>query len=413
MTVEARRALERIDALGAISEEPGRLTRRFATPALVQAAETVSAWMEAVSMTVQIDAIGNVVGRYSGSDPGAPALVLGSHLDTVCDAGRFDGALGVVCGIAAVERLAARGVRLPFAVEVVGFADEEGVRYGAAFLGSKALAGSFEPTYLALVDDDGTAMADAVTAAGGDPGGISRCARDPGDLLGYCEVHMEQGPVLEAEGLPVAVVEAIAGQTRARATLTGEAGHAGTVPMERRRDALAGAAQLVLEVERIGRGTEGLVATVGELAPSPGAANVVPGKAVLSVDVRHANDRQRLDATDAVRGAAHEIAAARGLELRWEIVQETGAVATAAALTEVLAAAVEDAGLPARRLVSGAGHDAAVMSSVTPACMLFVRCAGGISHSPAEDVSEEDVAVALDVLDRFLLRLAEGRQLDG
>ena len=408
MTVEARRVLERIDALGAISEEPGRLTRRFATPALVQATETVAAWMEAASMTAYVDPIGNVVGRYEGSEPDAPALVLGSHLDTVRDAGRFDGALGVVCGLAAVERLAAGGVRLPFALEVVGFVDEEGVRYGAAYLGSKALAGSFDPSYLALVDDDGIAMADAVSAAGGDPDGISRCARDPGDLVGFCEVHMEQGPVLEDEGLPVAVVEAIAGQTRARVTLTGEAGHAGTVPMERRRDALAGAAELVLEVERVGRGTEGLVATVGELAPSPGAANVVPGEVMLSVDVRHSSDERRALATDAVRDAAREIAAARGLELRWETVQETGAVATTAALTDVLAAAIEDVGLPARRLVSGAGHDTAVMSSLTPTCMLFVRCAGGISHNPVEDVREEDVAVALDVLDGFLRRLAGG-----
>ena len=405
MTVEARRVLERIDALGAISEEPGRLTRRFATPALVQATETVSAWMEAASMTAHVDPIGNVVGRYEASEPGAPALVLGSHLDTVRDAGRFDGALGVLCGLAAVERLVAGGVRLPFALEVVGFADEEGVRYGAAFLGSTALAGSFDQSYLALVDDDGITMADALFAAGGDPGGIARCARHAGDLVGFCEVHMEQGPVLEDEGLPVAVVQAIAGQTRAQATLVGEAGHAGTVPMERRRDALAGAAELVLEVERVGRGTRGLVATVGELAPSPGAANVVPGKVVLSLDVRHSSDELRAIATDAIRGAAGEIAGARGLELRWETVQETGAVATAPALTDVLAAAIEDAGLPVRRLVSGAGHDTAVMSSLTSTCMLFVRCAGGISHNPAENVREEDVAVALDVLDGFLRRL--------
>jgi hydantoinase/carbamoylase family amidase len=362
--------------------------------------------MEAASMTTHLDPIGNVVGRYEGSEPGAPALLIGSHLDTVCDAGRFDGVLGVVCGIAAVERLAAAGVRLPFAVEVVGFADEEGVRYGAAFLGSKALAGSFDPRYLELVDGDGITMAAAVSAVGGDPDGIVRCARNPAGLLGYCEVHMEQGPVLEAEGLPVAVVSAIAGQTRVQVVITGEAGHAGTVPMDRRRDALAGAAELVLEVERTGRLVGGLVATVGELTPSPGAANVVPGRVVLSIDVRHPDDARRLAAADSLRGAARRIAADRGLELRWETVQETDAAATAAELGEVLAAAVEDLGLPARRLVSGAGHDAAVMAALTPACMLFVRCGGGISHNPDEDVSEEDIAVAIDVLDRFLRRLA-------
>ncbi len=406
MTIGAGRVLGRIDALGAISEDSGLLRRRFATPALLRAGEAVAAWMEATSMTTHLDPIGNVVGRYEGAESGAPALVIGSHLDTVPDAGRFDGALGVVCGIAAVERLAAGGVRLPFALEVVGFADEEGVRYGAAYLGSRAFAGNFDPAFLNLVDDDGITMAGAVLAAGGDPGGISRCARDPRDLIGYCEVHMEQGPVLESEGLPVAVVEAIAGQTRTRVTLTGEAGHAGTVPMQLRRDALAGAAELVLEVERLARGSDGLVATVGELAASPGAANVVPGKAVLSLDVRHANDGRRLSAIDALRHAARKISAARGLELYWDTLEETGAVATAPELTDVLAAAIEGVGLPARRLVSGAGHDAAVMASIVPACMLFVRCADGVSHSPAEDVSEEDIAVALDVLDGFLRRLA-------
>lgn len=406
MTIEAERVLERILALGSISEEPGVLTRRFATPALVRAAETVAGWMEAASLAVRLDPIGNVIGRYEGSRPGASALVIGSHLDTVRDAGRFDGALGVVCGIAAVERLAGAGVRLPFAVEVVGFADEEGVRFGAAYLGSKAFAGSFDPAYLSLVDEDGIELGAAVAAAGGDPGAIARCGCDPAGLLGYCEVHLEQGPLLELEGLPVGVVEAIAGQTRARVTLSGEPGHAGTVPMELRRDALGGAAELVLKVERIARASEGLVATVGELTVSPGAANVVPGRTVLSLDVRHARDDRRLVAVEAARAAAHAIAAARRLELSWETVQETAAVATAAELTAVLAAAVDDLDLPVRRLVSGAGHDAAVMAAITPACMLFVRCAGGISHNPAEDVSGDDIAVALEALDGFLRRLA-------
>ncbi len=408
VTIETVRVLERIAALGAISEAPGLLTRRFATPALARAAETAAGWMEGASMETRLDEIGNVIGRYEASRPGAPALVLGSHLDTVRDAGRFDGALGVVCGIAAVERLVRDGVRLPFALEVVGFADEEGVRYGAAYLGSRAFVGSFDPAYLSLVDEDGIALREAVAAAGGDPDGISRCARDPADLVGYCEVHLEQGPRLESEGVPVGVVEAIVGRTRARAVLTGEAGHAGTVPMGLRRDALAGAAELVLEVERIARDEEGLVATVGELAVVPGAANVVPGRTVLALDVRHPRDDRRLVAVDAARAAAAAIAAARGLELEWEVVQETAAVATAAELTTVLAEAIGGLGLPVRRLVSGAGHDAAVMAAVTPACMLFVRCARGISHSPAESVSREDIAVALEVLDRFLRLLAAG-----
>lgn len=397
---------ERIDALGAISEEPGRLTRRFATPALRSAAELVASWLEDASMAAHIDPIGNLIGRYEGSEPGASALLLGSHLDTVRDAGRFDGPLGVLCGLAAVERLAAAGERLPFAVEVVGFADEEGVRYGTAYLGSSALAGSFDPAYLDRVDDDGVTMAAAVAAAGGDPGAIGRCARDPAGLVGYCEVHMEQGPALELEGLPVGVVEAIAGQSRILATIVGAAGHAGTLPMAQRRDALAAAAELVLAVERIARETDGLVATVGELAVSPGVANVVPGRAALSLDVRHADDARRRSAAASMRDAAQAIAAARGVGLRFELVQETPAVATSAELTGALAGAIEGLGLPVRRLVSGAGHDAAVMATIVPACMLFVRCAGGVSHSPAEDVSEEDIGVALDVLDGLLRGLA-------
>ncbi|RDI73257.1 hydantase: amidase, hydantoinase/carbamoylase family [Gaiella occulta] len=405
-SARARRVSERIDTLAAISEEPDRLTRRFATPALREAAEAVAGWMEAAGMAARLDAIGNVVGRYEGSAPGAAALLIGSHLDTVRDAGRFDGMLGVVLGVAAVERLAARGERLPFAIEVAGFADEEGVRYGTAYLGSKALAGSFDPAYLGLLDEDGISMADAIRAAGGDPDGIAGCARAAGSLLGYCEVHMEQGPVLEAEGLPVGVVTAIAGQTRARVTLDGEAGHAGTVPMGLRHDALAGAAALVLEVERVGRETGGLVATVGELAVLPGAGNVVPGRALLSLDVRHASDEARVAAVASIRASAAGIAAARGLELGWDVLQETGAVPTSQPLTTLLETAIESGGLPVRRLVSGAGHDAAVMAAVTPACMLFVRCAGGVSHSPAEEVTEADVAVAIEVLDRFLHRVA-------
>ena len=401
MTGTAAGVLARAAALGEISEEPGRLTRRFATPALRLAGELVAGWMEAAGMTVRVDAAGNVVGRYAGAgENDRPALVLGSHLDTVPDAGRFDGVLGVLVAIAAVERLAARGERLSSPVDVAAFADEEGVRFGVAYLGSSAYAGLFEPGWLELVDEHGTTAADAIRTLGGDPGAL---LGGPAPAIGgYVEVHIEQGPVLEREGLPVGVVSTIAGRTRATSTLHGEPGHAGTLPMEGRRDALAAAAEAVLAVEATGRATEGLVATVGSLSVEPGAANVVPGEATFSVDVRHADDRVREDAVRTLGEAIGRIASVRGLGLEWTVLQETPAVVMAERLAERLGAAITAEGYPVRSLVSGAGHDAAVLARVCPAAMLFVRCAGGISHDPRESVDEADVAIALDVLERFL-----------
>ena len=402
----ARLVLERCAVLGGISEEPGRLTRRFATEALARAGDEVAGWMREAGMSVRRDNAGNVIGRYDAGAAGARTLVLGSHLDSVRDAGRYDGPLGVLAGIAIVERLAARGEPPAFAVEVAGFADEEGVRFGTAYLGSRVVAGRFDPDYLRLTDEDGVTMAEAIAAAGGDPGALAGDAWSGAGLLGYCELHIEQGPVLEAEGLPVGVVSAIAGQSRIRATLSGEAGHAGTVPMELRRDALAGAAELVLAAEAAARAEHGLVATVGELAVAPGAANVVPGSVTLSLDVRHADDAARERACALLRARAEAIAAERRLGIEWRVLQETAAVATSPELTALLERAIAEQGLAVRRLTSGAGHDAAVMAGLAPVAMLFVRCSGGISHNPAESVAEDDVAVALDVLGRAVDLLA-------
>jgi allantoate deiminase len=397
----ARTVLERCDALARHSEEPDRLTRRFATPALAAAGDEVMAWMRAAGMRTRRDAIGNVIGRLEG-EGGAGTLLMGSHLDTVRGAGRYDGMLGVLVALACAGRLRA----LPFTLEIVGFADEEGVRYGTAYLGSAVLAGRFDPAWLARTDADGVAMAEAIRAAGGDPDALADARRATGDLLGYCEVHIEQGPVLEAEGLPVGIVSAIAGQTRARVAFAGTAGHAGTVPMAHRRDALCAAAEWILAVESEARATAGVVATVGQAAVEPNTANVIPGRAVLSLDVRHREDRVRRAAAAALRERAEAVAAARGLELDWEPVQETAAVACSEALAEQLAGAVAAAGHRVLRLPSGAGHDAAMMAAIAPVAMLFVRCAGGVSHHPAESVVHADVAAAVDVTTRFLARLA-------
>ena len=393
----AATVLERCARLGEVSEEPDRLVRRFATAAMREANELVGGWMREAGLDVRTDAAGNLIGRRDG---GARTLVLGSHLDTVIDAGRYDGPLGVLAAIALVERLP----ELPFAIEVIGFADEEGVRYGTAFLGSSALAGSFQRGWLELRDADDVTLAEALREFGGDPECIASAARE--DLLGYCELHIEQGPVLERRDAPVGVVTTITGQTHAELTFRGEAGHAGTVPMTDRRDALAAAAEWLLAAEALARGRADLVATVGQIGVEPGARNVIPGEAWLSLDVRHTDDAVRREAVADLRAEAERVAASRKVALQWDDRGETAAVPTSPVLTERLAAAVEAAGLRSEALPSGAGHDGVAMAAVAPIAMLFVRCERGISHNPAEAVAEADVAVALDVLERFVGSLA-------
>jgi allantoate deiminase len=403
VTGTAQEVLARCDALAACSEESGRITRRFGTPALARARDEVEGWMRAAGLATHVDAVGNLIGRTPGD---GPRLLLGSHLDSVRDAGRYDGPLGVLVALAVVEGVRDRGGDVPFAIEVLGFADEEGVRYGTAYLGSSVVAGTFDPEALDRRDADGVAMADAIAAFGGAPTALAKARRDPAGLLGYVEVHIEQGPVLEAEDLPVGVVTGIAGQTRAEVAFTGVAGHAGTVPMALRRDALAAAAEWIGEVEAAARGADGLVATVGEVVVAPGASNVIPGRVTLSVDVRHLEDGRREAAVAALRSRAEAIAAARGVSAAWADVQATPAVACSERLSGALATAVADAGVRVVHLPSGAGHDAAQLARICDAAMLFVRCAGGVSHNPAEAVTEADVAVALAVLGRFLDDLA-------
>jgi allantoate deiminase len=398
--MDAATVMARADALGAVSEDPRLLVRSYGSPAMARANELVGGWMRDAGMEVWRDAVGNLIGRYDGSGPGT--FLLGSHLDTVRDAGRYDGPLGVLIAVAAVERLHAREERLPFAVEIVGFADEEGLRFGTTYLGSSVFAGCFEPRLLDVRDADGTSLADAVRDFGGDPDRLADGGRGGDDVLGYGEVHIEQGPVLERRGLPVGVVSAIAGQSRIAVALRGEAGHAGTVPMAGRRDALCAAAELVLAVERTAAEEPGMVGTVGRLVASPGAGNVIPGAVELSIDLRHRDDDARRRALAALRAEAERLGAARGVEVGWEVRQECGAVPADPALSDRFAAAVEAVGVPVERLPSGAGHDAAAVAAVAPVAMLFVRCVGGVSHSPAEAVEEPDVGVALDVLERFL-----------
>jgi len=398
--------MHRIEALAQFSEESGRLTRTFASPAMRCANDLVASWMHEAGMTVRTDAIGNLIGHYPAAKPDGKLLLLGSHLDTVHDAGKFDGPLGVLVAIACVAALNKVRTRLPFAIEVIGFADEEGVRYQTAYLGSSALAGTFNPAHLPRTDARGITMAEAIREFGGNPDALATAKLEQNRTLGYVEIHIEQGPVLEQNNLALGVVTAIAGQSRISLKLVGAASHAGTVPMNNRRDALCAAAEFILAVESLAQKHEGLLATVGELAVLPGASNVIPGEARLSLDVRHPDDGARVRACEELKCRAEEIAAERGVVAKWEVIHETPAVACDRRLTSLLNESVKRHQNATPLLTSGAGHDAAALAVICPVAMLFVRCKGGVSHHPAESASGADVQAAIEVMSDFLKRLA-------
>jgi allantoate deiminase len=399
---DSDRILQRCDALACHSELQGGLTRVFLSEEQKQANALVLGWMREAGMRAELDAIGNAAGRYEGERPGLPCLMLGSHLDTVRDAGRYDGMLGVITAIECVHALHAAGKRPPFAIEVLGFGDEEGVRFGTTLLGSRALAGTFQARTLQAADAQGKSMDQALREFGLDPAAIPALARKKGDVLAYAELHIEQGPVLEAEGLAVGVVTAINGYSRLAVTLEGTAGHAGTVPMRLRRDALAAAAECVAAVERIAKSHADLVATVGRIDASPGAINVIPGKVIFTVDVRAPSDALRESSVARIRSDIGRISSERKIDVDIEILQELGVTPCAEWLMRQMDAAVAAEGISVRRLPSGAGHDGMAMQALTDICMLFVRCKGGISHNPAEAISAADAATGARVLMRFI-----------
>ncbi len=404
----AGRLARRLDELGRVTDTPGSLTRTFLSPAMARANALVGKWMAAGGMAVREDAYGNLIGRIEGSRRGQPTLVIGSHLDTVRNAGRFDGAAGVLLGIAAVEALRLDRVRLPFALEVVGFSEEEGVRFSSGYIGSKGYAGRLSAGDLALCDATGTTLREVLGRRARRRFAPPRAAQGRGGLLGYLEVHIEQGPVLEAEKLPLAVVTGIAGQTRGRLQFRGRAGHAGTTPMALRRDALAGAAELILFAEALARRSPPLVATVGSLSVTPGAPNVIPGEALLSLDVRHPRDAARRAALRRILAQARAIARRRDLGCVWRATQDDGAVACSRRLASLLGKSVRSVQGRSLRLASGAGHDAVVMASIAPIAMLFVRCRGGVSHHPSEHAAAPDLGAALAATLDFIGRLAAG-----
>jgi len=392
-----------------MTEEPGRTTRRFLTPPVHQVHQHLRARMESLDMTVHVDAVGNLRGLWEPNKiASTKRLILGSHIDTVPDAGAFDGVLGVVLALDWVQ--IAKDLSFPQAIEVIAFSEEEGVRFGVPFIGSRAIAGSFDDKILQYEDADGVRMVDALRAFGYDPAQIGEAALRE-EAFAFIEIHIEQGPVLEAEDLPVAVVEGIVGQSRLGFRFSGQANHAGTTPMHLRRDALAAAAEWIGAVESLVRNAStgeepGLVATVGKIAIQPNAGNVIPGVVDVSLDLRHMNNRTRGWWCHRLVKEAEIIASRRKITVEYIVKMNEPAVMMDQYVSLRLVQAVEDAGLSIKKMSSGAGHDAMVMSARVPTAMLFLRSPGGLSHHPDEAVREEDVEAALKVGEKFLQRLA-------
>jgi allantoate deiminase len=400
------RAETMLAELGAVSSEPQRLVRLYLTPEHRRAADLIGSWMRDAGMTVTEDALGTVRGHWRPDLK--RRLLIGSHIDTVIDAGKYDGPLGVVAGILAVRELMDRDIDLPFGIDVLAFGDEEGSRFRTTLAGSSACAGVFDRSSLAFPDRNGISLGDAIEAYGKRIDDIPAAAYNPADVVGFVELHIEQGPVLEAQNLPLGVVTGIVGQSRMRVVVLGEAGHAGTVPMRMRQDALAGAAELMLLIEQTARENEddGMVATVGRIEASPGATNVIPGRVGFSLEFRSSSDDKRKAAIELIKADAQRIGVKRKLEFAFEPFHETSTTACTPALQALMEDAIASLGYQSIRLPSGAGHDAQVMAKLCPMAMLFVRCKGGISHNPAEFASEADIGLSVAALVRFIEKLA-------
>lgn len=403
MKERAARAIEECRRIAAMSEETERITRRFLTAPVTQVHAHLRTRMEALGMAVHVDAAGNLRGVWEPKGGGKKRLLMGSHIDTVPDAGAFDGVLGVTLALEWVAL--AQQIGVPFAMEVIAFSEEEGVRFGVPFIGSRAVAGRFDEALLGLKDADGVSLADAIRAFGLDAKEMD-AARAPVDAIGFVEVHIEQGPVLEAEDLSIAAVTGIVGQSRLSMEFAGQANHAGTTPMTLRHDALAGAAEWIAAVEQVAKRSQGLVATVGKIVVNPNAGNVIAGTAKMALDVRHPHDASRVGAVEELIEAANAIAERRGLAVGHTRQLDQPAVTMDERLTAFLIEAMTSSGYPAKQMFSGAGHDAMVMAGRMPTAMLFVRSPGGVSHNPAEDVRVEDVDASLTVARAFLERLA-------
>jgi allantoate deiminase len=400
----ASRAIAECHTLAAFTEEPGRITRRFLTPPVHAVHAHLRQRMQALGITVRTDALGNLRGFHQPAHAPAKRFLIGSHIDTVPNGGPFDGILGVTLALELVEIAQER--QLSLAIEVIGFSEEEGVRYDIPFLGSRAITSTFDEVLLDYQDLDGIPMHQAIRNFGLDPAQIRSASLGPQQVLGFLEIHIEQGPILEAENLQLAAVTSIVGQTRGTLTFTGHANHAGTTPMHLRHDALAAAAEWIIAVETRANQTPSLVATVGKIQAEPNATNVIPGTVQITLDLRHASDSIRFSAFETLIAQAHAIAHRRHLNMHFNQTMNEPAVPMDGTLTAHLAAALASEGFPAKTMTSGAGHDAMILASYVPTTMLFLRSPGGISHHPAESVREQDVEAALRVSANFLERVS-------
>ena len=408
------RPIARCNILGTApySEDAEILNRPYLTESHRKTLETVRIWMIAAGMSVRFDPLGNLLGRYEGETAGAPALLIGSHIDTVRNGGRYDGALGVMLGIEAVDMLFKAARRLPFAIEVIAFGDEEGSRFPASMLCSRGIAERLDAAALSIRDADGVTLRQALADFGMDPDAHAEAVRERGEVLAYIEAHIEQGPVLEDRGLGIGVVTGIAAQLRLKATFVGLAGHAGTTPMNLRKDAIAAAAAAVLAVEEIcAAGAPDLRGTVGRVLPSTAAYNVIAGRAEIGIDLRASTGAVRDAAAGEIKTRFEEIAAGRGLGLEFAVVQDLAATPCDPRLIALMAEAVQAVGVEPFHMVSGAGHDAMAVKTLCPVAMLFIRCEGGVSHNPAEAVAAADVDLAVKAMVQFMDKLATQKVL--
>lgn len=394
------------DQLAAISSNPDNISRFYLTPEHKRCNEQVAQWMQDAGMETWVDAAGNLCGRYEAQDPCAKTLLLASHLDTIPNAGAYDGILGVLVAIAAVKILNDSNTRLPFAIDVIGFGDEEGTRFGSTLLGSRAVAGTWNPDWWQLNDRNGVSLQQAFIDFGLSPDEIKNAARAPDDILAYLEVHIEQGPVLEDENLALGIVTSIAGARRFSIDISGYAGHAGTVPMNMRKDALVGAALGIVKIETIAKECN-VVATVGKISCGPGAVNVIPGHASFTIDIRSGDDQLRDQALAKIQHELDMICVARGLSARWQEIHNAPAVVCADWIQELQTSVLCDMDVTPYKLMSGAGHDAMALADSCAVAMYFVRCKGGVSHHPDESVTEADVALAIEALSRTLEKLSQ------
>ncbi len=400
----AGRILEKINQLASISEDENCITRTFGTEKFMEGADKVLEWMKAAGLNSRIDNIGNVRGKLLCNNPSAKTFVIASHIDTVVNAGKFDGPLGVIMGLDLIEHLRQSKITLPFHIELIAFSDEEGVRFHTTYLGSKVIAGSFEKDLLEKKDSAGITLEKAIVNIGGDINKLFDDAIEEKDWLGYFEIHIEQGPVLYEKNIPVAVVDSISAQRRVEIILKGVAGHAGTVPMSMRNDALTCAAEFILMVERLAVEND-LVATVGRLNIAHPATNVIPGEVVFSLDLRSANEDILSSCYHTIKKNCDAICAGRNIGIEWKLVQETKSTSCDQSMKELLVRAIRGAGYEPLLLASGAGHDAVAISKVSPVAMLFVRCFKGISHNPGENVELDDIAQAIGVCNNFISQL--------